>query len=176
MRCKPLTGIQRTDKVKLKVLHLAATQGKWRAEAALELLLVCKATITVHAAQQILEDPVQNPSVMEVPVYYALLQTDATLGVRTMNTMPSKELERALVQGLRALRMPGVRNSFLEAATLARQESMSVQRTLLALWNRNSRVVRTIMSSAICALLIRLEKKHWISLFGPDCPCRSISR
>ena len=50
-----------------------------------------------------------------------------------MNAMPSKDLERALVQGLRELRMPGIRNSFPEMAALARQESLSFERFLLAL-------------------------------------------
>ena len=91
-----------------------------------------KATIAVHAVQQILEDPDQNPSVIEVQVYDVLLQPEVTSGGRTMKTMPSKDLERALVQRLRALRMPRVRNSFPETATLARQESLSVQPALLA--------------------------------------------
>ncbi|MXW13413.1 MAG: AAA family ATPase [Rhodothermaceae bacterium] len=48
-------------------------------------------------------------------------------------TKTSKELERGLQRGLRALRMPGMRMAFHEIADLARQESMSFEHFLLTL-------------------------------------------
>ena len=45
-----------------------------------------------------------------------------------MRTQTSKELERGLQRGLRALRMPGMRMTFQEMADLARKESMSFER------------------------------------------------
>lgn len=62
------------DKAYLKLLHLAATQGQAQVEAALEILLTRNAAITVHSTQQMLEDPRQNPSVIDVQLYDALLQ------------------------------------------------------------------------------------------------------
>ena len=46
-------------------------------------------------------------------------------GGRTMSALPSEDLERALVQELRELCMPRIRNSLLETVALARQESLS---------------------------------------------------
>ena len=50
-----------------------------------------------------------------------------------MKTMTTKELSRELQTGLKALRMPGIRTTFQEAADLARRESLSFERFLLTL-------------------------------------------
>lgn len=50
-----------------------------------------------------------------------------------MKTMTTKELERGLQTGLRALRMPGIRAALQETADLARRESLSFERFLLTL-------------------------------------------
>ena len=77
------TDSLRADKVYLKVLHLAAKQGEAQVDAALELLLAHNATIAVHAVEQILDDPVQNPSVVEVQADDALLRPQVAMeGVR----------------------------------------------------------------------------------------------
>lgn len=50
-----------------------------------------------------------------------------------MKTMTTKELTRELQTGLKALRMPGIWTTFQEVADLARRESLSFERFLLAL-------------------------------------------
>ncbi len=53
-----------------------------------------------------------------------------------MKTRTTQELERALWTGLKELRMPDIRNSFQDAAQLARQESLSFEHFLLSLVER----------------------------------------
>ena len=50
-----------------------------------------------------------------------------------MKRMTSEELERGLQAGLKALRMPGMRMAFQDAADLARQESLSLEHFLFML-------------------------------------------
>lgn len=50
-----------------------------------------------------------------------------------MKTLTTKELERRLQTGLRALRMPGIRTTLQETADLARRESLSFEYFLLTL-------------------------------------------
>ncbi len=72
----------------------------------------------------------------------------------SMEKMTTKELDRALSTGLKALRMSGIRDSFHEMADLARQESLSFERFLLSLveqeqQRRNqNRVQRELRTSA----------------------------
>jgi len=47
--------------------------------------------------------------------------------------MKAKELERRLEAGLKALRMPGIREALQETAELARRESMSFEHFFLTL-------------------------------------------
>ena len=74
------TDSLRADKVYLKILYLAAKQGEAQVDAALEYLLARDALIAVQAVQQMLEDPVQNPSVVDVQVYDALLRPQVAVG------------------------------------------------------------------------------------------------
>ena len=72
-----------------------------------------------------------------------------------MKTQTTKELEHVLWTGLKELRMPGIRNSFQDAAQLARQESLSFERFLLSLVEReqqartHNRIQRGLRSSGL---------------------------
>ncbi|MXZ17142.1 MAG: hypothetical protein F4069_05820 [Rhodothermaceae bacterium] len=71
------------DKVYLKMLHLAAKQTEAQVDTALACLLACNAAIPVQAVQHMLDDPAQNPSVVDVQVYDGLLQPPVSVeGVR----------------------------------------------------------------------------------------------
>lgn len=72
-----------------------------------------------------------------------------------MKTITTKELERGLQAGLKALRMPGIRASVQEMADLARQESLSFEHFLLTLVEQeqqsrtHNRVQRALRASRI---------------------------